>query len=562
MDYAQGVVDGRILASELTKKAALRQLSDLERNGFPYRFDRDLVNQWCGFLETLPHVKGEWARQKQTIRLEPWQCFAVGVPMGWVATEPYVKDGIELAPPGYRRFRTVYLEVPRKNAKTTLSAGVALGMMHIDDEPGAEIYSCATKADQARIVFDIGKRMAKQSTLLQGLDIRVNDIQRQEDGSIFRPLNAEASTMDGLNVSALIADELHAWKKREVYGVLDTALGSRVSPLFWNITTAGFNRAGICYDIRSYLIRIMDKVLEDETFFGCIWTADEGDDWTSEETWKKANPNYGVSVYPFYLKSQCTKAKGIPAEQSEFMTKHLNVWVNAESSWMNMHKWDLAGNPHLKLDQFEGRDCWVGLDLASKRDLACKALLFKEVDERGQPIVTAFCHHFLPHDRIAEEPAGHYDGWHRQQLLHATPGNIIDLEHIQESVLADARHYNIVEVAYDPHNATQMAGNLTEEGVLAVEVRQTPMNFDEPMRWLEALVYDGRFHHDGDPILTWAISNVVIRRTGRMHEFLHPRKERPEAKIDPVVAVLMALKRLMAEDGVRNIYDERGVITI
>ena len=556
-DYCQDVVEGRIVAGKWTRLACERQLRDLANPDFDYQFDASAASAPCELIESLPHIEGEWAARGELIRLEPWQIFLITTAYGWVHKVT-----------GDRRFRTCYWEVARKNAKSTIAAGLALNALVNDGEAGAQVYSAATKKDQAKIVFDHAREMVRRAKVLAASKPWAKPIQSHKNvlfvtgtASKFAPLDREASNQDGLNVHTAVNDELHAWKRRDLYAVIESATGARRQPLIINITTAGYNLGGICYELRGYGLKILDRVLVDETYFPAVWTLDENDDPWNAANWPKANPNYGVSVYPLDMESQARKAKAIPSQQTDFLTKRLNVWCAAESSWMDMRKWDACARPDVTLAEFAGQPCVAAFDVAEKCDVTARCLLFDRM-ESGRRHVYSFMRYYLPAEAVARSRNNQYDGWVRRGLIDVTDGNIIDLDVIARDLVDESRRVSIGEVAYDPHNATSIALALAKSGVRTVEFRQTPMNFDEPMRWLEAMVQDGTFHHTGDPVLTWMVSNVVIRKTGRMHEFLHPRKERDENKIDGPVTVCMALKRLMAEKAGYTIYETRGVVTV
>jgi phage terminase large subunit-like protein len=557
IDYATDVVEGRQVAGKWTRLACERQLRDLEREGedFPYVFDCDAASAPCRLIESLPHIEGEWATRGELITLEPWQCFLITTTYGWRHRDT-----------GARRFRTAYWEVARKNAKSTIAAGLALHALQNDGEAGAQVYSAATKKDQAKIVFDHAREMLRRAkgqkaAWTRGIEAHKNVLFVPKTASKFAPLDREASSQDGLNVHTAVNDELHAWKRRDLYAVLESATGSRRQPLIINITTAGFNLGGICYEIRGYGLKILDRVLTDETFMAAVWTLDEGDDPWDEANWPKANPNYGVSVYPLDLEAQARKAKSIASQQTDFFTKRLNIWCSAEASWMDMRRWDACARPDVPIEAFEGQPAIAAFDIAEKRDITARCLLFAR-EEQGKRHVYAFLRYYLPEDAVRESRNNQYDGWVRRGLITVTDGNIIDLDRVAGDLVEDSHRFSVGEVAYDPHNATSLALELTKAGMRPVEFRQTPMNFDEPMRWWDAMVAEGTFHHNGDPVLTWMVSNVTIRQTGRMHEFLHPRKERVENKIDGAVTVCMALKRLMAEQAGYTIYEERGVVVV
>ncbi|MBL8659394.1 MAG: terminase large subunit [Rhodospirillales bacterium] len=539
--YARAVVAGKTPACKWVKLACARHLADLERAkrrdpAFPYRFDRKRAGRVCRFVELLPHIKGEWAKRGETLRLEPWQTFILASAFGWLRTG----DGL-------RRFRTVYLEIPRKNAKSTLSSALSLYMLALDGEAGADCYSAATKREQAKIVFGDARLMAMRAAefrLRYGVEVFANSIVMPATGSRLTPLDAEAKTQDGLNVHFVCNDELHAHRTRALYDVLETATGARAQPLIWNITTAGSDRSGICYELRDYLTKILDGVFVDETVFGMIYTLDDGDDWLDPAAWAKANPNLGVSVMPDDMQRLADKARQQPSARNPFLTKRLNVWVNADQAWMDMRAWAACADPRLALDQFAGEACWIGLDFAQRTDVAAKVLVFRRGDD-----VYAFGHYYVPEARLADGSNDQYAGWATQGWLTATPGEVIDLDYLERDIMGDDRpgaagdiaRFTVREIAFDPWQASLIVPHLQATGVPCVEVRPTVANFSEPMKELEALVLQGRFHHPADPVLTWMIANVVCHHDAR--DNIYPRKERPQNKIDGAVALIMALGR-------------------
>jgi phage terminase large subunit-like protein len=365
--YAQCVIAGEIVACKLTRLACERFLNDLKRDDWKWRFDEALASRACTFIEHLPHIKGQWARQRLKITLEDWQVFIIANIFGWVDRDT-----------GLRRFLTVYLEVARKNAKSTLAAGIGLYMLAADGEPGAEVYSAATTGDQARIVFEVARQMVLREPdfVHGGIDPQRHGLYMPDDARKFEPLNAEGSTLDGLNPHCTIIDELHAHKRRDVYDVLDTARGARDPSLLASITTAGSDRAGICYEQRTYVVKVLEQVFEDDRYFGVIYTLDDTDDWTDPAVWPMANPNYGVSVLADDFERSAREAMNKLAAQNNFLTKRLNVWCSASTAWMNMLTWKQCADPSLSIDEFRGMPCYVGIDLATKVDMAAGAAVF------------------------------------------------------------------------------------------------------------------------------------------------------------------------------------------
>jgi phage terminase large subunit-like protein len=358
-------------------------------------------------------------------------------------------------------------------------------------------------------------------------------------GSKFEALSAEGSTLDGLNIHFGCVDELHAHKTRTVYDVVETGTGKRDNSLLWVITTAGSNRAGICYEVRTFVTKLLDGVFEDNTQFGIIYGLDDGDDWTSEIALIKANPNWGISVRPEVLVPLQAKAMQLPSAVNNFKTKHLNEWVNADTAWMDMRAWDACGDSTLDIEAFTGQPCWIGLDLASKTDIAALVLVFPHPEVADAYVV--FGKYYLPEDTVAAAGNSQYEGWMRTGRLTVTPGNVIDFGWIEADLLEMASRFEVQAVAFDPFQATQLSTRMLAEGLPMIEVRPTVLNFSEPMKTIEALVLQKKLTHDGDPVLTWMASNVVAHLD--VKDNIYPRKERAENKIDGIVALIMALSR-------------------
>jgi phage terminase large subunit-like protein len=533
--YAKDVVAGKIPAGRFVKAACKRQIEDLKRwkaKGSAYRFDTARANKVCRFIELLPHIKGPKAGEP--IILEPWQVFILTTVFGWVKAD------------GTRRFRRVYIEVPRGNGKSALSSGVGLYMLCADNEGGAEVYSFATTRDQAKIVFGDAQNMARRTAGLRshfGVEVNAHNINVLRTASKFEALSAEGSTLDGLNTHFACVDELHAHKTRAVYDVVETSIGKRAQSLLWVITTAGSNRAGICYEVRGFVIKVLAGAAKDESQFGIVYGLDEEDDWTTEEALIKVNPNWGISVMPEVLLPLQAKAMTMPSAANNFKTKHLNEWVNADTAWMDMRAWDACKDPTLDPEQFAGEPTYVALDLASKVDIAAKVALHERTID-GKPHYYVFGQYYLPRDTVERGENSQYQGWEHMGLLTVTDGAVIDFDVIEQDLLADCSRFEVREVPYDPFQATQLSTRMAAQGVPMVEMRPTVLNFSEPMKQLEALVLQGRLHHNGDPVLAWMMSNVVAHMDAK--DNIYPRKERPENKIDGVVALIMALGRALA----------------
>jgi len=549
--YAGAVAAGEIPACKWTIKACERQLEDLKKQKskeWPYKFDHERASRICRFIEKLPHIKGDWAKDGGRIRLEPWQVFILTAVFGWVHKKTLL-----------RRFRIVYIEVPRKNGKSTFSAGVGIYCACADGEQGAEVYSAATTRDQAKIVWNDAHRMVERSPGLKrhfGVDTAANSISQIGTSSYFKALSAEGNSLDGLNIHCAIVDELHAHRTRKVYDVLETATGARSQPLLWNITTAGSDRSGICYEQRTYLTKILERVTEDETYFGIIYSLDEDDDWTDPAVWAKANPNYGVSVFPDDMERLCAKARQMTSAQANFQTKRLSVWINADQALFNMDAWAKCADPSLRREAFLGENCWIGIDLAPQHDFCSKVSLFKRDDD-----YYCFARHYLSEGEIEESSNAQFKGWAEEGWITATPGNVNDFDAIEEDLREDSRLFAVCEVPYDHYNGHQFASHMLEEGLPMVDYGATVKNFSEPTKLLEALIKSGKIHHNGDPLLAWMMSNVIGHRDRKDNVFpVKDEHQRGNNMTDGAIALIMALGRAMTDSGrqTRNIYEVRG----
>lgn len=557
--YARDVVAGRIPACKEVRQACQRHLDDLKAaksRSYPYRFDRDAAEKVCVFIQLLPHTKGRWARERLTISLEPWQLFIFCAIFGWLRKKS-----------GLRRFSEAYIEVERKNGKSVMAAGVANYMFAADGEYGAEVYCGATTEKQAWEVFRPARLMLKNSPLLvsaAGIEIMAKNISIPEDGSRLEPLIGDPG--DGSSPSCALVDEFHEHDKPNLYDTMLTGMGARDQGLMFIITTAGFNLAGPCYDKRRQVQQMLDGVLPNDELFGIIYTIDQGDDWQDPAVLRKANPNFGVSVSEEFLLKAQRDAIRYPSRQNSFLTKHLNVWVSARTAWLNMADWHSSGDDGLTLDDFEGQECWLGVDLASKTDIAAIALLFRdEIEDKNGRLKTrwtVFVRSYLPEGAVerASNNRSAYESWVNSGDLITTDGEELDFDVIREDIKDLAGRFDIQEIAYDPWRATQLAHQLMKDGAEVIEYRNTVQNMSPAMREMEAAITGGRWRHNADPVLTWMASNVVAKADAK--DNIYPRKERDENKIDGVVAILMALGRAVLTEGEepeQSIYDMTDV---
>jgi phage terminase large subunit-like protein len=547
--YIDDVLSGKQLSCEFVRQACRRQREDLASEDFEFTFDEDRASHVCKFIELLPHIEGEWARKGLKITLEPWQCFLLTTVFGWIDAN------------GLRRYRSVYIEVPRKNAKSTITSGVGLYLLAADGEQGAQVYSAATTRDQAAIVWKVAKRMAAKSAGMQarfGVGTSAHAVFVEHTASTFKPLSRDqGGNHDGYNVHGGLIDELHAHKTREIFDVIETGTGAREQPLLWSITTAGSNRTGICYEQRDYVRRILGGAHVDDSYFGIIYTLDTEDDWTDPAVWEKANPNWGVSVKPDDIERKARKAMELPSAQNNFLTKHLNVWVNAATSWLDMRRWDECSKP-LKLEDFASQPCWVGLDLAERSDIAALSILFKRDNTFYH-----FGRYYLNEHQVETSGNSQYSGWMRSGHLTVNDGDVTDFDVIAVDLRELCQDFDVQEIAFDPAFSSYFATKLVQEGLPMVEIKQAGRFFTQPFLELEGLVYGKKFEFDGNPVMTWMVSNTMTK-TSQFNGLVHPVKERPENKIDGVISLLMALGRAMTmEESATSVYDteNRGILS-
>ncbi|MCC6609611.1 MAG: terminase large subunit [Burkholderiales bacterium] len=535
--YCDEVRAGAIPAGKFARLAVERHLRDREReleDDFPYRFDEATAAAFLAGCERWPHVKGAWAKRRERIRLEPWQAFVLGAVMGWLRKD----DGL-------RRFRELYLEVPRKNSKSTMDALIGLHMLFDDGEHHAEVYAGATTERQAHEVFSPARLMLERSPEIRvaaGLEVWSKSLVRPEDNSRFWPVVGKPG--DGASPSCAIVDEYHEHLTSELLDTMVSGMGAREQPLLIVSTTAGTDLASPCRDKHDEVRKVLEGVVENDELFGVIYSIDEGDDWTDPEVLRKANPNFGISVDEEFLLAQQRQAIANPASQVRFRTKHLNEWCSASVSGINMAAWRACADPTLKLEQFRGQPCRFALDLASKLDVCAFVQLFaRQVD--GTRHYYAFGKYYLPEDTIneARANAAAYAKWVAAGHLIATDGAEIDFDHIRDEVLALKSMVQVEEIIYDPWRATHLAHQLMAGGATTVEFPQGNQFMAPAFDELNAALASGRFHHDGNPVLEWMASNVVAKTVTK--GLVIPAKEanRPDQKIDGVIALCMALAR-------------------
>jgi len=545
--YARDVVSGEIPAGRYIRAACQRHLDDLEWQddpGFKFLFDAKAGARVCAFIEQLPHTKGKWAAKGERLKLEPWQVFFIVCLFGWLRKSN-----------GLRRFRRALLLVPRKNGKSAIAAGIGLYMLCADNEHGAEVYSGATSEKQAWEVFRPAKLMAQKSPALlahYGLSVGAKNMHILANGSRFEPVIGNPG--DGASPSLAIVDEYHEHDTDALFSTMETGMGAREQPLMLVITTAGDNIAGPCYAMQQEAQQMLEGTRRDDETFALIYGVDDGDDWTAPDILRKANPNFGVSVFEEFLLSRQTEAMTSPRKAGAFKTKHLNIWVQSRAAYFDTLRYQKS--PCVRLEDFEGQECIIGIDLAEKRDLTAVELLF-----RHGAGFARFGRYYLPEETIDLPENEHFQRWRDEGRLIQTDGAVTDDRIIRDDILELGERFKIREVAFDPLHSRQMAVELMESGIACLDYANRPTLMNEPMRKMDALIADGKLAHDGDLVFAWMLSNVVNRsRTGDIHS---PAKERAENKIDGPVACMMALGRWLLDETQDPSYlDSEGLMVL
>ena len=547
--YAHQIINEEIVACEYIKGACRRFFDDLEKvesdSDYEFYFDYDKAERFLRLAQRFKHVKGVW--KTPNLVLEPWQCFGFMQIYGWYSKLTQ-----------NRRFRTVHWEVARGNGKSANASQVGLYHLSLENPVGNEIYSAATGRDQARIVLDSARAMAKANDSFlkkTGTRVLANKILHEKSNSFFKALSADSNTLDGLQPACAIIDELHAHKNRKVFDVIDSAMSKRRDSLLFVITTAGFDTSGIGYSQSVYAKKVALGEVKDERFFSFVFTLDKDDDVFDPNVWQKANPNWGVSVDPVNFEAKALKAQASPSDKDNFIVKHLNLWINSANPFFNIKRWDNCADNTLIMDRFKGLPMWVGIDLASKIDLTSFAYIFKE-----DQTYHIFTDNFIPEARVEERVNDSYAGWVEDKYLIATKGEAINYPFLQEFLLERFRGHKVIGVHYDPWSASEFAQRLSAKGIDMVEFRMSTGNLSEPMKTLGAKILEEKVKHIGSPLMSWAIGNVVAKIDANENVF--PRKENEKLKIDTAIAIIMGIAGHIQEELKESVYETRGVIVI
>ena len=512
-------------------------------------FDEAKAQRTVDFISCLKHTKGRW--RGQNFELLPWQDSIIRDLFGTVKEN------------GYRQYNTAYVEIPKKNGKSELAAGVALYMTCGDGEWGAEVYGCASDRQQASIVFDVAVDMVDQCPALKKRIKPVMSVKRlvyQPTNSFYQVLSAEAYTKHGLNVHAVIFDELHSQPNRELFDVMTKGSGdARTQPLFFLITTAGTDRHSVCFEQHQKAEDIILGRKIDPTFYPVIYGASDEEDWTSEKVWYKANPSLGHTIDIEKVRNAYLSARDNPAEENIFRQLRLNQWVKQSTRWMQMEKWDACGFP-VDEDELRGRECYGGLDLSSSIDITAFVLVFPPRDDTEKYVLLPYF--WIPEEnmklRVRRDHVP-YDVWEKQDCLMTTEGNVVHYGFIENFIEELGKKFHIREIAFDRWGAVQMVQNLEGLGFTVVPFGQGFKDMSPPSKRLMELVLEKKLTHGGHPVLRWMMDNIFVRTDPAGN--IKPDKEKSTEKIDGAVAAVMALDRAIRNSSsAGSVYDDRGIL--
>jgi phage terminase large subunit-like protein len=552
--YALDVVAGRYVTGKLVRRAAERHLADLA-NGAErgLRWDPDAGMKAVRFFGLLRHYKGDLGRVRTDdggmgayVDLEPWQVFIVALLFGWKRAD------------GLRRFRRVYVEVAKKNGKTLLAAGLAILLAFFDGEPGAEVYSLATKEDQAKLSWNDGAQFVAKNPALGKRVRKVGKrLVAESTASFWQPLGRDSDTGDqGINVHAAIVDELHVLADRDAIDNVETATSARSQPVVVKITTAGVRGATVWEEERADAVAVVEGRATDDAMLVLIYTLDEGDDPFDEAVWPKSNPNLGVSVRLDILREQAELAKRSPGKLASFLRYRMNIPTSVATAAIDIDEWDRNADPPNIPD---GARVYAGLDLASVRDLTALLVVYRDPEGLYHVEARFWCPEEGIETRSRKDGVPYVD-WARDGYLTPTPGNVTDYAFVREEVREIAGRWQVVEIGADRWNATQLATDLQQDGASVVFVPQTGLGLGPAWRELERLMLDGKLRHGGHPILRWMAGNVQVETDAAGNQ--RPSKARSAERIDGMVALDMALGRAMAHlDAKPSVYTERGFRT-
>ena len=516
--YADRIISGEQVSCQLIQLMCIRWKRDLQRDDI--YLDRTAANRVCRFMETLKHFKGLLART--LLRLEDWQVFAFVNIFGWKYTATR-----------RRRFRYADILVPRKNGKTMMASGVALYMLFMDDEPGAEVYAAAVDREQAKLCFDGSKELLKGSIVEDVAKVRLGEIRNTANAGIYKPLTKETKNKDGLNPHGAICDERHAWQTNEIYDLIKTGMGARSQPLIFSISTAGMDTSLPYYADVQVLRDVLLGLKEKDNHFIMLYIPDEGDRYDDPVTWAKVNPNLGVSVSQEYMEAECAEAKMRGGSTlAAFCVKNLNMWVDAPTVWIPDDD-VVANNADFDQTKLLGAECWVGIDFARKTDILAVAYWFPQFKVAKFSFV-------VPEDKITEqEDRVDYRRWYEQGWIVKSPGNVTDEDWFMAWIHTELGKYSIKGIAYDPWGMWNVLNKFGVYENRLIEYQQSIRYMSVPTKWMESAVLKHELNFLDNPVIRWMFKNVVIYTDPNANIKLD--KARARNKIDGVVALVDAI---------------------
>ena len=524
-------------------------------------YDENEAQKVLKFFSHLTHTKGRWASKQ--FKLLPWQ------------QEPLLElFSTKNSETGYRQYRTAFWEVPKKQGKSETAAAVALKLLCADGEQGAEIVSAAADREQASIVFNVAAQMVRNWQELHE-NCKILDSQKRiiyhPTSSYYHALSSETATKHGYNLHGVIFDEIHAQPNRELWDVLTLGSGAaRTQPLVFAITTAGFDRNSICYELHDYARKVAKGIVDDPTFYPLMYVLEDNEDWEDEKNWASVNPSLGHIFDIDEIRTHYKRAKETPAQENNFRRLRLDQWTSQENRWLPMDKWKLCDHlDKVNIERLRGRPCYGGLDLSQSYDLSAYVLVFPEDDES----YTVIPYFWIPDENIMQRinrDRVPYDVWVRQGHIQETPGNIIDYSYILHVISESGKMFDVREIAFDRWGAVKLMQDLQELGFMdektkhakrhLIEFGQGYASMNSPTKELLKLVLEERINHGNNPVLTWMADNLVVKLDPAGN--VKPDKEKSSEKIDGIVAMIMGLDRALKMKGRGSKYENGGLLII
>lgn len=544
--YALDVVEGKIIACVYIVGACTRFITDYEESLHPeskYVFEAEYVERYLRLVQRFHHVIGEWDTPE--ILYNSWQKWVWANALGF-------KHRNDLKRPKYR---TIHVEVPRGASKSTMASQCALYFLGLDpSRSGEKIATFSTKSDQSRIILDAARAMASKSPKYlkkTGIEVLAHKLVDHKNFSEMVAMSSDSKSMDGLNLRIAFCDELHAMS-RDLFEVVVSGMKKRKDSLVICCTTAGFSTEGIGYVQSNYAKKVARGEIKDDTFFSAVYTIDEGDDIFEESTWRKANPNYGHSVDPVAFEATANKAKVTPSDVTNFKVKSLNIWTSEANAFFDLPAWDRCADPEIRIENFFGSKCMVGIDLASKVDLTSFVYVFYR---EGKYYL--FDKTYIPEKTVSESRNALYDTCIAEGHLLQTPGEAIHYPKLREDFVTFSKKIKIASALYDPWNATSFSQECQNDRINMVEFRMNTANLSEATKQLDALIRQGKIVHNGSPLLKWTLGNVVAKEDAAGNVF--PRKSNEKLKIDPIISLIMAIASWTQETNKDSVYESRGI---